>query len=247
MLACAGFVDGLTWRVMTSETPQLMPTMNGTSARTESATSSTVLRRFCAMRVYTSTGWPMAIGGVILCRVEADFHILSGRLFGIEKIHRKKAKPTGEHVAGEGLDAGVVIERVLIVELARVGDFFFGVREVALELLKRTRGLELRVVFRHHHQASQRRSQRLVGGCHRGRAGGFGQATARLGNLGENRVLVRGVTANRLHQVGNQARTAFQLYVDSGPRLARAVARQHQAVIQENRPQRRRNRTREAW
>src|SRR5271157_578314 len=98
------------------------------------ATSSHILRRFCAMRVYTSTG--RVTVGVISSRRQADFDVLPNPLLRFEERHGLEMVAAGNQVSREALDGCVVFQRIHVIELPGVGDFFFGVGQLRLQLVE---------------------------------------------------------------------------------------------------------------
>jgi hypothetical protein len=48
-------------------------------------------------------------------------------------------------------------------------------------------------------------------------------------------VLVLGIATHGFHQIGDEARTAFELNVDTGPRFPRAIPAANQIVVKEDR------------
>src|SRR5437868_8879289 len=159
---------------------------------------------------------------------EADLYILADSFGCMEEIVGLELEPAGEHVAGKSLYTGVVSEGVLVVELARVSHLLFGVAELALKLFEVLGGLKLRIVFRDSHEAPDRGAEDLIGGGGGRRPGGFGKSAAGFGHFGKDGVFVLGVSADRLHQIGNEAGAPLELDVDAGPRFARPIAREDQ-------------------
>src|SRR6476620_10441934 len=97
------------------------------------------------------------------CRGETYSYILLNGLFCNEETGGFETEPARELIGRETLHAAVVIERVRIVELAGIGNLFFGVGQLVLQPRESARGLQLRVVFRDRHQAAKRLRQTLIG------------------------------------------------------------------------------------
>jgi hypothetical protein len=113
-------------------------------------------------------------------------------------------------------DVGVVVLHRADVTLALDGDAVLGAFQLRLQLQEVLVGLELRIVLADHQQAPDRALQlalRLLELLQRGRIVGVdvdaADLGARLGDLGQYLLLVAGIPADGVDQIGHQVGTAL--------------------------------------
>ena len=148
-----------------------------------------------------------------------------------ELLEREVAEPRDDH-RRERLHPAVVVPDVAVVEAARGLEPVLGVGQLRLQREEVLVGLQVRVVLGDGQQLPQRGHEGALGGGLRGRRSGRGgRHRARLRDVFEDLLLVRGVALHRRHEVRDQVVSPTQLGVDVGPRILDQVALGHEPVV----------------
>src|SRR5712692_1296797 len=128
-----------------------------------------------------------------------------------------EAGPTGEQAVGEQADKGVVVRQSFVVAPPLGGNAVFCACQLILQAQKILVGLELRVVFDDHQQATQRAVELIIGGDALGRRAGAEQGRTRIGDVAKHGLLLRGDALYRLHEVRDQVGAPLEYNVHLRP------------------------------
>src|SRR5437667_10573577 len=145
----------------------MSPKMNAsaTTITVKIVMSTTVRQRFCACASYIET-LGTKLGPLCWAIPLAELHLwdLAVRLVGeLEVLLRLEAERAGEQVRREGLERGVEVADVAVVEAAGEGDLVLGRSEVLREVLELLDRLQLRVVLGDGEQRTQRAGEDVLG------------------------------------------------------------------------------------
>src|SRR5712671_4582921 len=142
------------------------------------------------------------------------------RLFLHAEYHR------GE-VAREGAHRDVVVLHRLDVPVARHRDAVLGSLELRLQVAESGVGLELRIILRHDHQPRQRRGELSLRLREALEGGGVvhqlrrrldrADLGARVGDVDQDLLLLRGEAFHRIYEIGHQVGAALVLVEHLGP------------------------------
>ena len=193
----------------------------------------TVLRLFLAIARYIVPG---QCGPVAYERVAAQNCTRGGSAMAAGSVTSKKSRslkprPRTNSVVREHLDLGVQLAHAAVVEPARRLDLVFGVDELGLQLQEVLARLQLGVRLGDGEDRLQRLLHVVLGRARLGRALRRQRLGAGLGDVLEDRLLVRRVALDRLDEVRDQVGTTLELHRDVAPRLVDAHVQRDQRVV----------------
>src|SRR3990172_12200249 len=135
---------------------------NAATNSTNSTKNSADSRRLASMRSQIRTRSCVIGGEGLVLATELHPHLFPSGLIRLEELRLLEAEVAGDNRVGERLDAVVIVQHVLVVELPREGDLLLDVGQLPLKLHEVLGGLELRVVLRHGEQVPQGGREHVV-------------------------------------------------------------------------------------